>query len=196
MGLVADYGDSWAGRYFIEKAALVTVNFNPVVSYRVTDWLSIGGGMSVVGGSFSSEAAINNINPTLGDDWPGNIRELRNILERAVILSPGSALLLDDLDDNRSAAIVPPVVAWRSRTLADVERDHILGVLEALEWRVRGPGNAAEELGLNASTLYSRMKKLGIRRAIPRARPPWPRPHPGRCPEAPRSDIGQKGGER
>jgi long-chain fatty acid transport protein len=67
MGLVADYGDSWAGRYLIEKAALVTLSFNPVVSYRVTDWLSIGGGMSVVGASFSSEVGINNINPALGD---------------------------------------------------------------------------------------------------------------------------------
>jgi formate hydrogenlyase transcriptional activator len=128
-------------------------------------------------------------------DWPGNVRELRNVLERAVILSPGTALLLDDLDDSRPAAIVPPVVAGRSRTLADVERDHILGVLEALEWRVRGPGNAAEELGLNASTLYSRMKKLGIRRAIPGARPLRPRPHPGLCPGAPRSDTGHENGD-
>ena len=67
MGLAADYGDSWAGRYFLEKAALITLNFNPAVSYRVTDWLSVGGGFSVVGATFSNEAAINNPDPTLGD---------------------------------------------------------------------------------------------------------------------------------
>jgi long-chain fatty acid transport protein len=49
MGLAADYGDSWAGRYFLEKTALITLNLNPAVSYRVTDWLSVGGGFSVVG---------------------------------------------------------------------------------------------------------------------------------------------------
>lgn len=67
MGLVGDYGDTWAGRYFLEKAALITLNFNPAVSYRVTDWLSVGGGMSVVGAIYSSQAAINNVDPTLGD---------------------------------------------------------------------------------------------------------------------------------
>jgi long-chain fatty acid transport protein len=67
MGLAADYGDTWAGRYIIEKEALLTLAFNPVVSYRVTDWLSIGGGMSVVGGFFSGESAINNPEPGLGD---------------------------------------------------------------------------------------------------------------------------------
>jgi long-chain fatty acid transport protein len=67
MGLAADYGDSWAGRYFLEKAALITLNLNPAVSYRVTDWLSVGGGFSVVGATFSNEAAINNVDPALGD---------------------------------------------------------------------------------------------------------------------------------
>jgi transcriptional regulator with GAF, ATPase, and Fis domain len=52
-------------------------------------------------------------------------------------------------------------------TLEHVERDHILRVLAQCGWRVRGPGNAAERLGLNASTLYSRMKKLGVQRKSP-----------------------------
>jgi formate hydrogenlyase transcriptional activator len=98
-------------------------------------------------------------------DWPGNVRELRNVIERAVILSPGSTLLVEELADRESAP-APTIAAtagpWR---LADVERQHILHVLEACAWRVRGLGNAAEQLGLNASTLYSRMKKLGIHRA-------------------------------
>ena len=67
MGLAADYGDTWAGRYILEKESLITLSLNPVVSYRVTEWLSIGGGMSVVGGFFSSQSAINNPDPTLGD---------------------------------------------------------------------------------------------------------------------------------
>jgi long-chain fatty acid transport protein len=67
MGLAADYGNTWAGRYIVEKEALITLNLNPVVSYRVTDWLSIGGGMSVVGGFFSGQSAINNPDPALGD---------------------------------------------------------------------------------------------------------------------------------
>ncbi len=103
-------------------------------------------------------------------DWPGNIRELRNVLERAVILSPGSTLLLDELSEAKPMPVVaaspPGAVA-----LADVERDHILSILERCGWRVRGARNAAEQLGLNASTLYSRMKKLGIRRAASRASP-------------------------
>ncbi len=98
-------------------------------------------------------------------DWPGNIREMKNVLERAVILSPGSTLMLDDLADAKTAAVATVGVEGVSENLEAVERDHILRVLDTCEWRVRGVGHAAERLGLNASTLYSRMKKLGIRRS-------------------------------
>jgi len=67
MGLAADYGNSWSGRYIVEKESIITLSLNPVVSYRITDWLSIGGGVSVVGAFFSSQSAINNPDPTLGD---------------------------------------------------------------------------------------------------------------------------------
>jgi long-chain fatty acid transport protein len=67
MGLAADYGDSWSGRYIVDKSALITLSLNPVVSYKITDWLSVGGGMSLVGAFFSSQSAINNPDPTLGD---------------------------------------------------------------------------------------------------------------------------------
>jgi formate hydrogenlyase transcriptional activator len=98
-------------------------------------------------------------------DWPGNVRELRNVLERAMILSPGSTLLLEEISDDRRTAVAVTTSAGSVRTLEDVERDYILRVVESCGWRVRGPGSAARLLGLNASTLYSRMKKLGIRRA-------------------------------
>ena len=100
-------------------------------------------------------------------DWPGNIRELRNVLERAVILSPGRVLLVDELGERRHAAVPATTVPGGARTLEDVEREHILRTLESCDWRVKGKGNAAAQLGLNASTLHSRMKKLGIRRPAP-----------------------------
>jgi formate hydrogenlyase transcriptional activator len=89
--------------------------------------------------------------------WPGNVRELRNVVERAVILAKGSKLTI----------IVPnPATSNTTRllTLNDVEREHILHVLEQTGWRVQGKGGAAEILGLNRSTLESRMAKLGILR--------------------------------
>jgi transcriptional regulator with GAF, ATPase, and Fis domain len=100
----------------------------------------------------------------VGYAWPGNIRELRNVLERAVILSPGSTLLVNGPADEGPVAGTVVSQAGELPTLVDVERDHILRVLDICAWRIRGRANAAQRLGLNASTLYSRMKKLGIRR--------------------------------
>ena len=95
-------------------------------------------------------------------DWPGNIRELRNVIERAVILAKGPMLKIAlPVDAAR------PVAVKAKSTLAsleEVERDHILQVLEACGWRVRGQGGAAAILGLHPNTLESRMAKLGIRR--------------------------------
>jgi PAS domain S-box-containing protein len=97
-------------------------------------------------------------------DWPGNVRELRNVLERAVIISPGPVLRLDESFETNGRVRDARDDA-QGNTLERVEREHIARVLQECGWRVRGPGNAAERLGLNASTLYSRMKKLDIRRA-------------------------------
>jgi PAS domain S-box-containing protein len=89
--------------------------------------------------------------------WPGNVRELRNLIERAVIVAPGSRLVVD-----------PPQAVPGPRdsngTLAGVEAGHIRGVLQRVGWRVRGPGGAAELLGMKPTTLDSRMAKLGIGR--------------------------------
>ena len=99
-------------------------------------------------------------------DWPGNVRELRNMIERAMILSPGAELELaaDSLQgrNNRKTAARPR--GGRREKLEDVERTHIVSVLEACNWKVRGQDGAAERLGLKRTTLQSRMKKLGIQR--------------------------------
>lgn len=92
--------------------------------------------------------------------WPGNIRELENVIERAVILSPGSVLRVP-LRDLRSR-IAPGHGSEEARTIAEVEREHIRAVLQETRWVLSGPKGAATRLGLNRSTLYFRMKKLGI----------------------------------
>jgi formate hydrogenlyase transcriptional activator len=87
--------------------------------------------------------------------WPGNVRELKNVLEHAAILTTGETLRVPMLDD--AAPVGAP-----TRTLAESERELILRALEKTDWRIKGPKGAAAALGLNPSTLYSRMKKLGI----------------------------------
>jgi transcriptional regulator with GAF, ATPase, and Fis domain len=90
--------------------------------------------------------------------WPGNIRELRNVIERALILCQGSALHVELPPSEALAG-----VSAQDRTMAAVERQHILSVLEATGWRVSGKNGAAAILGLNRSTLESRMARLGIK---------------------------------
>ncbi len=97
-------------------------------------------------------------------DWPGNVRKLANVIERALILSEGTTLALGE-EFARGAAAGPSGMAPRpDRTLRRVEREHIEGVLAGCGWRVEGRGQAAETLNLNPSTLRYRMKILGIRR--------------------------------
>jgi len=96
--------------------------------------------------------------------WPGNIRELENAIERAVILSPGPVLRLSPRDLN--SRITPGQNTSRHQTLEEVERNHILSTLKETRWVLSGPSGAAARLGLNRSTLYFRMKKLGIYRSL------------------------------
>jgi len=114
----------------------------------------------------------------LGYAWPGNVRELENVIERAVILSKGPELeVVAELPASGAPRAVlsdpaaqPPLAAPAEASppgvkLRHVERDHILTTLKRSGWRIEGPTGAAHLLGLNPSTLRSRMKKLGIERS-------------------------------
>lgn len=92
--------------------------------------------------------------------WPGNIRELQNFVERSVILSSGN-VLCPPLESLRGTAQLESLEAV---TLEDAERDHIRKILEQTRWVVAGPKGAAARLGIKRSTLYFRMQKLGISR--------------------------------
>ncbi len=89
--------------------------------------------------------------------WPGNVRELRNVVEQSLIISRGTTLELHlpTLSESESS---------QNHELEKVERQHIVNILKRTNWRVKGNGGAAEILGVNASTLRFRMKKLGIER--------------------------------
>ncbi|MFY9691055.1 MAG: sigma 54-interacting transcriptional regulator [Candidatus Acidiferrales bacterium] len=96
--------------------------------------------------------------------WPGNIRELENVMERAIILSPGPVLRVSHQD--LRTRVAPGHSADHVQTLEQVERNHILKTLKETQWTLSGPNGAAARLGLNRSTLYFRMKKLGIVRSV------------------------------
>ena len=89
--------------------------------------------------------------------WPGNIRELENVIERAVIITQDNTLRVELPE-------TPADVAAPARTLAEVEREYILQVLKAKQWRIEGPKGAALVLDLHPNTLRTRMQKLGIRK--------------------------------
>jgi DNA-binding NtrC family response regulator len=92
-------------------------------------------------------------------EWPGNIRELQNVVERAVIIASGPVVQIDDSSVTRSGVVEE---AMAVDTLEAVERNHITRALNDTNWVIHGKKGAAEILGINPSTLRSRMAKLGI----------------------------------
>ena len=89
--------------------------------------------------------------------WPGNIRELRNIIERAIIRSEGNTLHVD----------IPEVsgkIIGNTLTMMEMERNHMRRVLASANWKIRGADGAAARLGLKPTTLEARMKRYGLKR--------------------------------
>jgi PAS domain S-box-containing protein len=123
----------------------------PLLVWRFVHEFSKGSGRRIESIDMDSLAALRQY------AWPGNIRELRNVVERAMIGATTSQLTIA-LPKTSAAP------ARRGPKLVDVEKEHIRGVLENTGWRVRGVGGAAERLGLKPTTLETRMAKLGLRR--------------------------------
>jgi formate hydrogenlyase transcriptional activator len=109
--------------------------------------------------------------------WPGNIRELENLIERAVLLSPGKELRVPHAELKSAPGVGDDVLSVSSllmsvpsapsiSTLEEAERQHVLRALRQTEWRIAGPKGAAVLLGMKRTTLQARMRKLGIRRPI------------------------------
>ncbi len=96
--------------------------------------------------------------------WPGNIRELENIIERSVIISTSETL---NIDRNLIVSLSAPTSKEGEQlSLEDNEREHIIKILNKTKWKIQGQDGAAKLLGINASTLRSRMEKLGIKKEI------------------------------
>jgi formate hydrogenlyase transcriptional activator len=103
--------------------------------------------------------------------WPGNVREMQNVVERAMILSTSSVLTLDAGFQVAAISETPvfheaqsPILSSKSASLDEVAKTHIMSVLAQTDGVVEGPAGAAKILGLHPNTLRSRMQKLGITR--------------------------------
>jgi formate hydrogenlyase transcriptional activator len=125
----------------------------PLLVWRFMDEFSKRFGKSLTGIDKDSMAELQR------HSWPGNVRELRNVVERAMIVARTGERLVVHVAPTALAVAQP-----RSSKLVDVEIAHMRSVLESCAWRIRGPGGAAERLGLKPSTLETRLVKLGIRR--------------------------------
>ena len=121
----------------------------PLLVWRFVDEFSKASGKRIDAISREDMAALQRY------EWPGNIRELRNVVERAMILATGTQLALSLPPSLRPAEI-------GSVRMDDVEREHIRAILESTGWRIRGAHGAADRLGLRPTTLETRMGKLGL----------------------------------
>jgi two-component system response regulator HydG len=133
----------------------------PLAEYFVRQF-GVAEGKEITG--FSEEMA----HSLLSYDWPGNVRELENAMRRAVLLAKGHTVEMLALAPEGTFVYKPeggaPVGAdsQKLKSIVENERDHILAALRVCNWKVYGPGGAAELLQIHVSTLNSRIKKLGI----------------------------------
>ena len=97
-------------------------------------------------------------------DWPGNIRELENLIERAVLLAPGNIITDIVLPEQKNPIISSTGLKGTIKTIEENERDHIIAALRSCSGKISGEGGAAELLNIHVSTLNSKIKKLGIKR--------------------------------
>lgn len=98
----------------------------------------------------------------LAYEWPGNIRELENLIERASILSSGETLFIPGFESNVQKSMIP--IHSKNLSLETVQRNHIISVLEKCDWKISGSDSASELLDLKPSTLRDKMSKLGIKK--------------------------------
>jgi PAS domain S-box-containing protein len=96
-------------------------------------------------------------------NWPGNVRELENLIERAVIISNEDSLIINEFN-NANNKIKNTTIKDNSNTLQDIQRNHIIKILNETQWKIEGKEGAAIKLNIKPSTLRDRMKKLGIKR--------------------------------
>ena len=123
----------------------------PLLVWRFVDEFSKAFGKRIEAISRENMAALQRYS------WPGNIRELRNVVERAMIVATGTQLTI-------ALPTTLGLAAKTQRQMSDVEKEHMRSVLDSCGWRIRGSGGAAERLGLRPTTLETRMAKLGLSR--------------------------------
>lgn len=114
----------------------------------------------------SSVLSKESIDKLVQYDWPGNIRELENTIQRNIVFAKDSVIESLEMPTSKKTSVPKNNNKDGFKTMIENERDHILAVLESCKWKISGKGGAAEVLDINVNTLNSRIKKLGIEKEI------------------------------
>lgn len=117
-------------------------------------------------GKQAPELSTEAIDALVKYEWPGNIRELENTVQRNILLTKGNIIESVEMPNPRLVETNLQYRSERFKTIEENERDHIIAVLESCNWKISGKGGAAEILDINVNTLNSRMKKLNIIKEI------------------------------